>query len=115
MTGTPAQGGAEPRLMVTLQSISIRKELLMTAGVLFSVATLSASSPPVIGAVSAQPSQILVATAVPVTITAQITGPTLIDGGVKLLRLGSAGTQPSVLGTMQDNGLAGDAIAGDHI
>src|SRR5271165_5602700 len=51
-----------------------------------------------------------------VTSTSQMTagsGPALLAGGVNLLRVD--GSSPAVLGVMHDDGLNGDAVAGDGI
>ncbi len=56
------------------------------------------------GAASAIPTVIPVGTSTQVTATIQITDPTLIANSVNLLRLGSPGTQPTILGIMQPAG-----------
>jgi hypothetical protein len=61
------------------------------------------TSTPSVGAVMASPSMIVVNTPTPVTITVQIAGP-LIPNGVNLLRLGAAGTQPTIVGQLRGNG-----------
>ena len=68
-------------------------------------ATLSAASTtPTVGTPVAVPSIIVINTSTPVTVTVQITAPTLIPGSVNLLLLGEAGTQPTILGVMQNTG-----------
>jgi hypothetical protein len=68
-----------------------------------------------LGIPSAIPSAIPVNTPTTVTVTAEITDSRLISGSVNLLRFGATGTQPTVIGALHDDGIAGDAIAGDHI
>lgn len=67
---------------------------------------------PTIGLPTATPAIITVNTPTTVTVTAQI-NPAPLAGGVNLLRLGATGTQPTILGVMHDDGLNGDAVAGD--
>ena len=52
--------------------------------------------------------------ATPVTFTATIADGTVIPGSVDLLKIDSAG-RATIVGTMQDDGLNGDATANDHI
>jgi hypothetical protein len=75
----------------------------------------SATTTRTIGPVNATPSMITVNTSTMVTVTVQITDPALIAGSVNLVLLGALGTQPTILGVMHDDGLNGDAVAGDHI
>ncbi|MBI5221002.1 MAG: hypothetical protein HY978_04195 [Candidatus Liptonbacteria bacterium] len=48
-----------------------------------------------------------------VTITSQITDPRLIPASVFLQRLAASGQVTTILGTLHDDGLNGDAVAGD--
>jgi hypothetical protein len=65
--------------------------------------TLAApSTTPTVGTPGATPSMVIANTSTPVTVTVQITGPNLIPGSVNLLLLGATGTQPTILGVMQD-------------
>jgi hypothetical protein len=64
---------------------------------------------------SATPSSILINTATVVTVSVVIDDPALVPGSVSLLRQRAAGTQPSSLGQLHDDGKNGDAVAGDHI
>jgi RHS repeat-associated protein len=64
---------------------------------------------------SAAPATIPVNSATQVLVTIQITDPTLVAGGVNLLQVTSAGASPVILGVMHDDGLNGDAKAGDGI
>ena len=68
-----------------------------------------------IGTPTELPSVISVSQASTVTITVPIPDPLLIPGSVNVLRLGLANTQPTILGTMHDDGKNGDAVAGDGI
>jgi hypothetical protein len=67
------------------------------------------------GTPSALPSALAVNTPARVTITIPIPDSTLIAGGVNLLRVGAVGQSPTVLGQFHDDGLNGDAVAGDNI
>jgi hypothetical protein len=64
----------------------------------------AASTTPTVGTPVATPSMIIVNTSTPVTVTVQITAPTLIPASVNLLLLGATGTQPTILGAMQSAG-----------
>lgn len=59
---------------------------------------------PTVGTPVAIPNMIVVGTSTAVTVTVQITDPTLIPGSVNLLLLGATGTQPTILGVMQSAG-----------
>jgi hypothetical protein len=71
-------------------------------------ATASSSRPLAIthtvGIATATPNLITVGTSTQVTVTIQITDTALIATSVNLLRLGTAGTQPTILGAMQSAG-----------
>jgi hypothetical protein len=75
-------------------------------------ATRATSITPSVGAPNATPNLVIVSTPTTVTVAAQISAAPLA-GGVNLLRLGATGTQPTILGVMHDDGLNGDATAGD--
>jgi hypothetical protein len=68
---------------------------------------------PTIGAHSASPTTVPASIPTKVTVTAVITDPSLIPGSVNLIQL-SQGTA-TILGQLHDDGLNGDAVAGDHI
>jgi hypothetical protein len=63
-----------------------------------------ATTTPTLGTPVAMPNMIVAATSTAVTVTVQITDPTLIPGSVNLLLLGGAGTEPTILGVMQSAG-----------
>jgi len=75
---------------------------------------MQATTTPVIGLVTASPNLITVNTPTVVTMTVQITDPTVLPTGVNLLRLNASGT-PTVLGVMRDDGLNGDVVANDKV
>jgi hypothetical protein len=56
----------------------------------------------------------VVGTPTQITVTASISDPSLIPGGVNLLQLDADGAE-SILGTLHDDGLNGDAFAGDLV
>ena len=69
---------------------------------------------PSIGAVRATPMTAVIGTPTEITATASITDATLIPGSVDLIQLNPNGTS-TVLGTLHDDGLTGDAFAGDGV
>lgn len=76
----------------------------------------AASSPsPTIGVITATPDVVPAATPMTVNISIPITDATLVAGSVNLLRVGPAGTQPTILGQFYDDGTHGDSTAGDHL
>jgi hypothetical protein len=77
----------------------------------FGVTFLSAT--PTIGAVAVTPNSVSVNTPTTLTFTAVINDPLLLPMSVTLLRVTVSGT--SVVGYLHDDGLAGDAVGGDHI
>ena len=70
---------------------------------------------PTVGTLTATPNLNTVNVPTTVTFTIPITDPTLLPGGVNLLRLGATGTQPTILGIMHDDGLNGDLVQGDKV
>jgi hypothetical protein len=68
-----------------------------------------------IGATSANPQTVQVGVATDVTVTSTITDPSLIANSVVLQKLNASGQVIAVVGTLHDDGLAGDAVAGDNI
>ena len=62
----------------------------------------------------ATPSVFAVNTLTQVTVSALINDPTVIPGGVNLLRIDSTG-KAVIIGILQDNGAGGDQVAGDHV
>jgi len=69
---------------------------------------------PTIGTPAVNPTLITANTPMPVTVTIQITDPTLIAGSANLVQLNADGTS-SILGVLHDDGLNGDSVAGDHV
>src|SRR5271165_6234635 len=68
-----------------------------------------------IGATAANPTAATVGVPTTVTITSVITDPSLIAGSVNLQSLNSSNQVVAVIGLLHDDGLNGDAVAGDHI
>lgn len=68
-----------------------------------------------IGATAATPNSAPVGQATTVTVTSLITDPSLIPTSVQLQRLDSTGRAVAIVGNLHDDGLGGDAAAGDHI
>lgn len=68
---------------------------------------------PVVGPTSATPATIALDTATTVTVTSQITDPTVITTSVQLLEVDATGRTLRTLGALRDDGTGGDARAGD--
>ncbi len=68
-----------------------------------------------IGSSVATPTTIPVGVPTPITVTSLITDSSLITGSVNLQLLNSSGVGTTILGILHDDGLNGDAVAGDHI
>jgi hypothetical protein len=73
------------------------------------------SSAPSFGTAAAFPSVLIANIPTMVTVTVPIPDSSLIPNSVNFLQLGSTGTQPILLGHLHDDGLNGDAAAGDGI
>jgi hypothetical protein len=69
---------------------------------------------PAMGLVRATPMTAIIGTPTQITVTASISDPTLIPASVDLLQLNPDGTT-NILGTLHDDGLNGDASAGDLV
>jgi len=68
-----------------------------------------------IGTTAVTPNGVAVGTATTVTVTALITDPSVIPSSVVLQSLDSRGRVIATLGNFHDDGLNGDAVAGDNI
>ena len=66
-----------------------------------------------VGPVTALPTTVPIGVGTPVTITATITDPAVIASSVQVQRYDSQGRVVGVLGLLTDDGLNGDAVAGD--
>jgi RHS repeat-associated protein len=86
--------------------------LLFLAWFFGSVASLSAAT---VGTPAVNPSSIPLGVSTPVAVTVKVTDPTLIAGGVNLLLVDASGGALANLGAMHDDGLNGDAVAGDGV
>lgn len=84
------------------------------ASFVFAAITLQLHAAPSIEATSVTPMTAVIATPTQVTVHASITDASLIAGGVNLLQLNPNGTA-TILGTLHDDGLNGDAFAGDLV
>lgn len=93
--------------LVTLLALSSLAGLLL--------APSSAWAAPSIGTVQLTPTSIASGAATTVRVTAVIADPNVIPATVNLQRLNDAGAPVAVLGTLHDDGLNGDAAAGDHL
>jgi hypothetical protein len=70
---------------------------------------------PIVGPTSATPVNIALDTATTVTVTSQITDPTVNPTGVQLLEVDATGRALRTLGTLRDDGTSGDTRAGDGL
>jgi hypothetical protein len=68
---------------------------------------------PTIGLVSVTPPTVAVNTPTTITVTVAIPDPLLLPQSVNLIRI--AGVTSTVVGILHDDGLSGDAVAGDHV
>ena len=74
-----------------------------------------AAAAPGVGAVQLAPTSIAAGVQTPVRVTAVISDPTVLPSSVNLQRLNDAGAPVAVLGSLRDDGVHGDAVAGDQI
>lgn len=89
-------------------------EFGVIAFVLFTILLPQSWAEPTIGVPTATPAIIAVGTPTVVTITTQITDASLISESVALQRLAAESNVLEVLGKLHDDGLDGDAVAGDQ-
>jgi len=75
----------------------------------------SAAGAQTVAPVTAFPTTVPVAVGTPVRVTAGITDPSVLGGGVLLQRIDAAGRVVATLGTMVDDGTNGDVTAGDQV
>lgn len=75
----------------------------------------SAGAQQTVGTVTVRPTFTPVNTATQITFTALITDTTLLANGANVQRLNAQGNPTAVLGNLHDDGLDGDAVAGDRI
>ncbi|MEF8737543.1 MAG: RHS repeat-associated core domain-containing protein [Candidatus Accumulibacter necessarius] len=88
-------------------------QVLAAAGLL--LAAFSAWAAPSIGGVQVTPNAIAAGVPTTVRVTATITDPTAIPASVNLQRVSDAGAVVAVVDPLRDDGLNGDAIAGDQV
>lgn len=77
---------------------------LLSTNAASSTVSAATTTTPIVGTPIAAPTIIFVNSSTPVMVTTQITDTTLIPGSVNLLRIGTTGTQPIILGVMQNVG-----------
>jgi hypothetical protein len=104
-----ALASVSPRVGLRRTSVG---SLLLAA--LSAAPMLFAAPSHLLGVVAATPTTAVISTPTQVTVTASITDPALISNGVNLLQLNADGTT-TILGTLNDDGINGDAYAGDKI
>lgn len=98
------------RLNPSLARVLTAGLTFLTLGVGFSSIAQAAPS---VTLASAEPAQVSVGQSTHVRFSADITDPSLIAGSINLERVGPAGTNPTIVGKLYDDGINGDAIAGD--
>jgi hypothetical protein len=101
------------RVLFTTRLATLLAVLSSFAGLL--LAPSSTWAAPSIGTVQLTPTSIASGAATTVRITAAIADPGVIPATVNLQRLNDAGAPVAVLGTLHDDGVNGDAVAGDQI
>jgi hypothetical protein len=80
----------------------------------FDVARVPAATS-LVGTPTASPSSLTVGANTPVSFTAQITDPSLIEDSVLVVQVNAAGTITAILCQLNDKGAGGDVMAGDKI
>ncbi len=96
-------------------SAGFKRELKRTVAGPLTLTVDSGVPVPVIGAVSMAPASTAAGVAVISTVTAVITNGSVVPGSVVLQKLGAGGQVLGTLGVLHDDGLAGDAVAGDKV
>ena len=96
-------------------SAGFRRELKRTVAGPMTLTVDSGVPVPVIGGVSMAPGATPAGVAVISTVTAVITNNSVVLGSVVLQKLGAGGQVLGTLGVLHDDGLAGDAVAGDKV
>jgi hypothetical protein len=96
------------------------KKYLILFGVLAivaigSVAWLYAAPAPIVGLTKASPTFVTIKMPTLITVTSEILDPTVIPTGVNLMRVDDSGKAVAVMGRLHDDGIGGDAVAGDKI
>jgi len=79
------------------------------------IASLTNAGGRTIGTTTVTPNSTPAGVQLVVTVTSSITSPTVVPGSVSLERIDSSGSQVGSLGTLHDDGLNGDAVAGDKM
>lgn len=92
-----------------------RRRLAGVAALLVCLACAIPLSAQTVGPAAVSPSSIPVATGTPVTVTATITDTAVIASSVQVMRYDAQGRAIATLGTLRDDGSAGDATAGDRV
>ncbi|WP_374692545.1 PKD domain-containing protein [Accumulibacter sp.] len=100
-----------------MASTAFRRALLAIVLALgsFILAVFPAAAAPSVGAVQLAPTSIAAGVQTTVRVTAVIGDPTVLPSSVNLQRLNDAGAPVAILGTLRDDGVNGDAVAGDQI
>ena len=80
---------------------------------LLCLSSIPAEAAPVVGPLAAVPAAVTAGTPTDVTFTSTITDPLLLANGVNLIRTDAAGKSSTIVGIMHDDGINGDAVAGN--
>jgi hypothetical protein len=95
---------------------SVRRRVLAIAPFLLAIllfASFPISAAPTLGAIFVAPTIVSINMPTSVTVSVSIPDTSLISGSVNLVRLNSGA--PTILGQLHDDGLNGDALAGDRV
>jgi hypothetical protein len=96
----------------------MKKLILSAAGVILVMAAggfVWLQAAPTVGATTVAPAYIIINVPTRVVFTASVPDPSLLPGGVNLLLTDASGKTIRTLGVMHDDGLNGDATAGDKV
>ena len=113
--GTPGMASTAHRPATAATARPSRCFLLTRALVGLLLPVFPAAAAPGVGAVQLAPTSIAAGVQTPVRVTAVISDPTVFPTSVNLQRLNDAGAPVAVLGSLRDDGVHGDAVAGDQI
>ena len=110
--GLRALGGLAARFQpASLPGVPVRRLAAVLSGlVLAGLAQAGTMGLPQVG-----PDHITAGVPTAVTVSVSITDPNYLAGSANLLQLNADGSVRSVLGVLRDDGLAGDAVAGDLV
>jgi hypothetical protein len=98
-----------------MKKLTIAGGLALGLSVLAGAVWLRAAPAPTVGTLAVNPAYVVINTPTAVTFTISITDPTLLPNGVNLLKTDANGKTIANVGFMRDDGINGDALAGDRV